>query len=226
MTNIAIIPARGGSKGIPKKNLADLCGRPLISYTLEAALNSKCVDQTYVSTDDDEIAQLSQALGAEVVRRPVEIAQDDTPTLPAVAHVLSSIQVSNKINKVIILQATSPLRQARHIDEAFESFSKEYSSVVSVCEVEHTPYKMYRWRNQRLTDFVDKSYRRAPRQKLPKVYRENGAVYVTTSELIFAGHILGDKPKPYFMSREESADIDVPFDLKMARLLLKERDYG
>ena len=221
--NIAIIPARGGSKGIPKKNIIELCGKPLIAYTIQAAQEAMLIDKVYVTTDDNDIANVSMKYCKNIIMRPDELAKDESPTLPTITHALINIPNNKDISKIVILQATSPLRVSSQIDEAILAYTEEYSSVVSVCEAEHTPFKMYTIKDGRLDDFVDKKWRGKPRQETPNVYRETGAIYVTTTNTLNSGSIIGDNPKPYIMPHEYSIDIDNLHDLKMAQLFLTER---
>jgi CMP-N-acetylneuraminic acid synthetase len=138
---IAIIPARGGSKGIPRKNIRLLAGKPLIAYTIEAAFTSK-MDKVIVSTEDEEIAEISKKYGAEVIERPKGLAKDETPTIDVIFHVLEILKAKNyNPDIVVLLQPTSPLRNAEDIYNAIKLFlDSDCESVVSVCEVEHPPY--------------------------------------------------------------------------------------
>lgn len=221
--NIALIPARGGSKGILKKNIIDLRGKPLLWYTIHAALNSKLIDEVYITTDDNEIAKISSKYCNNIIKRPEELAKDDSPTLPVLLHALETIEKIDQVNKIVVLQPTSPLRQSFHIDEAICSYNKEYSSVVSVCVADHSPYKMYSFDDGHLKDFISKKWRGKPRQSIPEVYRETGAIYVTTIETLKSGSIIGDNPKPYIMQYEDSIDIDNKNDLLIAEMFLRER---
>ncbi len=140
MRLLAIIPARGGSKGIPRKNIRLLCGRPLIAYSISAAQEARSVERIIVSTDDEEIAEISQRLGAEVRLRPAELATDDAPTRPVLAHVVAELAKQSYVpDAVLTLQPTSPLRAARHIDDAAALFAADPSadSLVSCIEVPH-----------------------------------------------------------------------------------------
>jgi len=135
---LSIIPARGGSKGIPKKNIKDLAGKPLINYTIKASIDSDRVDRTMVTTNDEDIASVSRKAGAEVpFIRPKRLAQDETPTLPVIQHTLNYYQDNENYtpDAVILLQPTSPLRTSNHIDEALRKYEKLSSkSLVSVCK--------------------------------------------------------------------------------------------
>jgi CMP-N,N'-diacetyllegionaminic acid synthase len=221
---VGIIPARGGSKGIPKKNIFTLAGKPLLAYTIEAALNSKMLSRVLVTTDSEEIAAVALSFGVEVVHRPEELAGDDTLTLPVLKHALQQIEGSATPDKVVTLQPTSPLRQARHIDEAVNLLSPDWDAVISISDVEQTPYKMYQLDGEKLCPFVEGSLKEMPRQQLPKVYRDCGAVYVTWHDiLIKKGSIWGENFRSYYIDPEYAIDIDNRIDLKFAEVLLKER---
>lgn len=223
---VAIIPARGGSKGIPRKNIRPFCGRPLIAYTIEAALCSKYIEKVTVSTEDEEIAEVSRIYGADVIPRPPELAQDDTPTLPVIQHVIRHLKEVEDFHPdiVVILQPTSPLRTAEDIDGALEKFLEtEYGSVVSVCEVEHPPHWMYTLEGDRLKPVIEGGEGITQRQDAPKVYRLNGAVYVTPTDIIMKqNRELGEDTRAYVMPPERSVDIDSEFDFKLAEVLMQK----
>lgn len=225
---LSIITARGGSKGIPRKNIKMLAGKPLIAWTIEAALQSHVLNRVIVSTDDEEIAEISKKWKAEVpFLRPCDLAKDDSPTLPVLQHALSWLRSSEGyIPEVIVtLQPTSPLRRAEHIDQAIALLQKTRAdSMVSVCLTEHSPYWMKRLEEDRVFPFLDgkKEYQR--RQDLPPVYRINGAIYATRYEILMKeNRILGEDTRALVMDRESSIDIDTPLDFKMAELILRER---
>lgn len=224
---LAIIPARGGSRGIPRKNVRLLCGKPLIVYTIEAAFSSKLINRVVVSTEDKEIADISKEHGAEVINRPPELAQDNTPSLPVFQHASKHLEEMEDYRPeiIVILQPTSPLRIAEDIDRAIEEFlDAEYDSVVSVCEVEHTPHWMYTIVEERLKPLTANGNNVVRRQDAPKVYRLNGAVYVIGRETIMKeNRVLGRNTKAYIMPFERSIDIDTELDFKLAELLMKER---
>ena len=140
----SIIPARGGSKSIYKKNITSLGGKPLIYYTIEAAIKSKKINKIIVSTDDTEIANSVQKLNVEILKRPKSLATDNTKMLPVIQHVINKMELTKNFEELIILQPTSPLRKSVQIDEAISKLDENWTSVVSVCETEHTPYKMYK----------------------------------------------------------------------------------
>ncbi len=219
---VGIIPARGGSKGIPKKNIFPLAEKPLLVYTIEAALNSKMLSKILVTTDSEEIAAVALSCGVEVVHRPAELACDDTLVVPVIKHALQQTEITP--DKVVTLQPTSPLRLSRHIDEAVNLLSSDWDSVVSISEVQLSPYKMYQLEGEKLRPFVEGSIQGMPRQQLPEVYRDSGAVYVTWYDVLMKKNsIRGDNFRSYFIDPKYAVDIDNMIDLKLAELLLKER---
>lgn len=223
---IAIIPARGGSKGIPRKNIRLLAGKPLLAYTVDAAKNSSYIDRVIVSTEDSEIATISQSVGAEVIIRPVEHAQDNSPTVHVLEHVLGEIQSKeNFIPDVIItLQATSPLRQAKHIDEAIEKyFSSDFDSLLGVSHIYEHRFEP----NEDEKFVVPVVKERLGRQHRKPVIIENGFIYISNRELIEQGKILGDKTTSYLVDKKYSLDIDDPHDFFLAeQIILNSPEYG
>lgn len=205
MKIVGIIPARGGSKGIPKKNIKLLNGKPLIVYTIEAALDSN-LDRVVVSTDCEEIASISKEYGVEVIMRPANLAEDKTPTLPVLQDVLAKLD--EKFDAVMTLQPTSPLRIIEDINKSIEIFSsdKEADSLVSVVEVPHNymPEKLMSFDGKYLSGNSESKRR----QEVSKMYARNGAaIYITKSEKI-SEYIFGGRILPYFMSKLNSFDID------------------
>jgi len=226
MSIICIIPARGGSKGIPHKNARLLNGKPLLVYSIQHAQQSQEIERLVVSTDDDEIAAIAAHYGAEVVLRPVELATDDTPTLPVIQHVLQTLDPACVYQRVVILQPTSPLRTAAHVDEAVCLLTPFHDAVMSVCRVEHSPYRMYRVEGERLVPFLANTVQGIPRQHLPPVYRENGAIYVSWRRVIEAGSIIGIITRPLIMDWQSSVDIDNEIDWQIAELIIRRREAG
>ena len=224
---IAIIPARGGSKKILRKNIKLLCGKPLIAYTIITAKQSKYSDNFYVSTENEEIAEISRKYGAEVIERPKELAKDETPTIDVIFHVLEILKMKNYTpDIVVLLQPTSPLRRAEDVDNAIKLFlNSDCGSVVSVCEVEHPPYWSFKIEEGYLKSLFDRRYLRMRRQDLEKVYIPNGAIFVSTPQTLYkyksfyCNHII-----PYIMPIERSVDIDNELDFMLAELLAKK--YG
>lgn len=222
---IAIIPARGGSKALPRKNVKLLLGKPLIAYTIESALKSKYVNKVVVSTEDEEIAEIAKLYGAEVIKRPKELAKDESPTIDVIFHAINALKVENS-DLIVLLQPTSPLRTAEDIDNAIEFFlNNECESVISVCEVEHPPYWDFKIEGGHLKPLFGEEYLRMRRQDLPKVYVPNGAIYVSTPEnLRRYKSFYCSKTIPYIMPPERSIDIDNEIDFMLAELLV--RKYG
>jgi len=221
---LAIIPARGGSKGLPKKNTLNLAGKPLIAWTIEAALDSRCIDQVIVSTDDKDILDISKKYDCEIIKRPSELSGDKVTMLPVVKHALECLGIEYEENTVVVLlQPTSPLRCHTHIDLAVKLFTDKWTSVVGVCEAEHTPYKMYNITNSELKDFTSKRWRGLSRQEIAPVYRENGAIFVFDSNQVINNNTLrGNRPRAFIMDTIYSIDIDTNIDLMIAELILKQ----
>lgn len=220
---LAIIPARGGSKGVPRKNLRELGGKPLLVHSIEHAQATSQVDAVIVSTDDPEIASVAIAAGAEVIQRPPALARDETPTLPVLVHALEQLGGA-EVSRVVTLQPTSPLRRSAHLTEAIERLTPTFDSVIGVCEAEHSPYKMFSIRGEQLLPLIPGCLPGTPRQQLPSAYRENGAVYVTWRDvLIDQRSIWGEQARPYLMDAESSIDIDSILDFTIAEAILKNR---
>lgn len=230
MKNLAIIPARGGSKGLPGKNYKLLNGRPLISYTIQAALESGMFDKVIVSTDSMTIAEIAKESGALVpFLRPQELANDVASSDAAIMHALHFMEEfeDEEYEYVCKLQPTSPLRTAEDIRAAFELlFSKEANSVVSVCECEHSPL----WtgvisEDLRIDNFLSKQLAVTNRQELQSYYRLNGAIYISKVETFKKNEcFFGENSIAYIMEREHSVDIDDILDFKFVELLLNERN--
>ncbi len=224
---LAVITARGGSKGIPQKNTRELLGKPLIAYAIQAALQSKTLNKVIVSTDDKITANISKQYGAEVpFLRPQHLATDTATNLSVLQHAVRYLEEEENhlADIVVCLQPTSPLRSAEDIDQAVTlCVRKSADSVVSLCKVEHHPYwmkKVVEGRVYSLMEEDDKSYPR--RQDLPPVYQLNGAIYVTRKKILLEEErVLGEHTLAYIMPQERSIDIDTPIDLKLAELIMK-----
>lgn len=222
---LALIPARGGSKGIKDKNIISINGKPLVAYSIEEGLKSKYVDMVLVSTDSEEIARISKEYGAEVpFLRPSEIAQDTSPTVEAINHALEVVNAERQFHSLILLQPTSPLRTCEDIDKAIELyFETNCEGVVSVREVNETPILMrYINGEGKLKNVVeyDKSIRR---QDLPKYYILNGSIYISK----ISEENTADVNKlaiPFIMSKEKSIDIDELADVAKTEQYLKEKN--
>lgn len=219
---IGIIPARGGSKGIPCKNVNELNGLPLIAYSIRAAIDSGSIDSVVVSTDDSEIARVAERYGARVpFMRPSGLAADETPTAPVITHVLQSLkEKKEEYGTLVLLQPTSPLRTATHIDEAYSLY--ETSSADSVISV--YPTNEIRWRRTpqgaKRANYIHGSNRRQDRE--PE-YVVNGAIYITGVEAFLQTEDLKNgRTELYEMSATDSIDIDTPFDLWHAEKILTD----
>lgn len=220
-TFLAIIPARGGSKRLPRKNILDLCGKPLISYSIEAGLKSKYISKVIVSSDDNEILTISKEYGAETINRPEYLANDTATTFDALEHTINSLE---KYDYIVLLQPTSPLRNQKHIDEAIELLNeKDANAVISVCETEHSPL----WCNTldeelNMSNFLPKEVLNKRSQDLPKYYRINGAIYICKTEELLKnkGFFLKEKVFAYIMDKKDSVDIDEEIDFKLAQFCL------
>ncbi|MFC1704343.1 cytidylyltransferase domain-containing protein [Candidatus Omnitrophota bacterium] len=229
---LAVIPARGGSKGIPWKNLAELCGKPLIQYTVEAAQASALLSRTILSSDDDRIIDYCKKQDIETpFKRPNEFAQDDSPMIDVIKHAVNFLgeKEGYKPDFIVLLQPTSPLRETRHIDEALEKLiNSEADSIVSVVEIPHscTPASIMEFDGAYLKRCVDVDEKDLLRQKKPRSFARNGpAVLAFTIDcLVNKNSMYGDKILPFFMKKEESVDIDEKLDLKIAECIMKTTD--
>jgi CMP-N-acetylneuraminic acid synthetase len=222
---LGVIPARGGSKGIPNKNLAPLCGRPLLAYTADAVKASTRLTRTIVSTDDPLIAESARSLGLEVpFMRPAPLAVDEAPMLAVLQHAIDAME-SNGFNTdiVVLLQPTSPLRRGEHIDAAIDWLQRvRGDSVVSVVEVPHqfNPASVMKLEDGLLRPFLD-GPTATRRQDKPRLYARNGpAVLAVHARVIRQGSLYGNESWPLGMSVEDSIDIDTPSDLRLAEFLI------
>jgi len=216
MKIVGVIPARSGSKGIKKKNIKNLNGKPLIAYTIEAAKESNLTD-IYVSTDSSEIAEIASSLGSKFILRPSNLARDDSPTLSTLQH-FSSI-IKEKYDAIMTLQPTSPLRSSNDINKAIEIYIRnpEYQSLVSLVRVPHNmSYSKLMYREEK---FFYGNNKIKPRQQVKDSYARNGAIYITSLKIlnksIFEQETLG-----YIMDKVSSIDIDDLEDWQLAEKLL------
>lgn len=229
-TVVAVIPARAGSKGLLNKNVKRLLGKPLISYTIEAALRSKFIDRVIVSTDGKKIAKIARKYGAEVpFLRPAYLATDTVHTPPVIEHAVNYLEKNEnyKVNIVVTLQPTSPLRKAEHIDLGIKKFLKEGTdSLVGVKEA-YPPWWLFKPKGDRIIPFIE--FKKGvlaynlERQQLPKVYQPNGALYVTKRGCLKkTNSLINPRSCAYLLMDEESSlDIDTPLDFKVIEQVLK-----
>ncbi len=216
---IAIIPARGSSKGIPKKNIRLLDGRPLIYYVIKAAKQSTKIEEVYVSTEDDYVAEISGIYGAKVVKRPEELSKDDVPIDPVILHALPVIEkeTGKKYDLIVTIQPTSPLLSPATIDKAIEIMeSGEYNTLISVKEDTHLYWTL------KDGGHIPLYTERKNRQYLDPIYKETGAIIVTTKEIMGKGKRIGDKIYIFEVPKEESIDIDSYEDWWVADNILKK----
>jgi len=228
---LALIPARGDSKRLPGKNIADLAGTPLIAWTIEAALASEYIDRVIVSTDDDEIAATSEQHGADVpFMRSAALSSDDSKSIDAVIDALRKLEADgDEYDYVILLQPTSPLRATEDIDGAIEQLDdNQDDAVISVCEVDHPP----QWSNtlpadKSMVGFLNSDSLNKRSQDFSTYYRLNGAIYIIRTDKVL------DQPSPsfflernisaYVMERSASVDIDSEIDLEYAQFLIEKQ---
>jgi len=225
---LAVVPARGGSKSVPRKNLREIDGTPLVAHQIQTARSADEVNRTILSTDDDEIAAVGREYGAEVpFVRPASLATDDVPVIAAVKHSAEFFGDEGDLpTYTVCLQPTSPFTTAEQLDEAIrKARTTGCDSVVSVTEVTEThPYRAYRLENDRVKP-LEGITREAPdqRQDRPDVYGFTGAIYVRKTELLLewdgADFALGDDMRAVVQAEESSVEIDSEFDLTVARAL-------
>lgn len=220
---LALIPARGGSKGLPGKNIRHLCGKPLIAWSIEAAQAARHVTRIVVTSDDAEILAIAREYGADVpFVRPSKLARDDTPGIDVVLHALDSLP---DYDWVVLLQPTSPLRTAEDIDQAITICLEEGApACVSVCAAPANPWWMFNVRaDGRLVSLLPPEQRPSRRQDLPEIYALNGAVYVNRVDWLRQTHTsLTEETLAYVMPPERSIDIDTLMDFRIAECLLQE----
>ena len=221
---LAIIPARGGSKGIPNKNIIDIGGNPLIKYTIDSALGSKNLTHCVVSTDSDEIADVVKSCGALApFKRPKHLSDDKALSLPVMQHAVEYMEAKQgyQYDLVVMLQPTTPLRQTKDIDSAINLLiDTNADSVISVVEVEgHHPLRMKRIIDGRLVNYIDQGKEdMRPRQDLPPVYIRNGAIYATKRDILMEkDSFVGADSRAYVMPSERSVNIDTFRDLLLAQ---------
>jgi len=228
-TILGLIPARGGSKGLSRKNIKPLLDKPLIAWTIERSLASKYLDRVIVSTDDKEIKDISRKYGAEIpFTRPKKLAEDNAKGIEVVLHAIDWLKKNDRRKQydlLMLLQPTSPLRATEDIDKTIELlFLKEAKAIVSVCEVDHHPL----WSNTLPEDgcmknFIRQEIMNKNRQELPVFYRLNGAIYLAYCNYIKEQKsFFGEKTFAYIMPQSRSVDIDNEIDFKLTEIYKKE----
>lgn len=222
---LALIPARGGSKGLPRKNLAMLHGRPLLDYAIRCGLDSRWVDRTCVSSDDEEILRVGRELGAQTLRRPPEFATDAASAIDVVHHYIDSLSPQDRERNpfIIYLQPTSPLRTAADVDSAVTLMVRHGATMaLSVVEMNKSPFKAFRLDDAgRLASLFDERLSNARRQDLPAAYMPNGAIYIfRVTDFLLRGGFPSNGSVPYVMDETSSVDIDRLDDLRYAEQLM------
>jgi len=200
---LGITPARGGSKGLPRKNIKLIAGKPLIAWTIEAALKSRLLDKYIVSTEDKEIAKISKQYGADVLHRPPELATDEATTLSVLQHAIQQISCTT----VVLFQATSPIRKPGLIDECIREFKdKNYDSLATgfMCK------------------YIEYSKNESRRQSIEGFFYDDGNIYVIKTDLIRKGNRFGKKIGKKLISRWENIEIDDDFDFWLAEKILRK----
>ncbi len=223
---LAIIPARGGSKGIPNKNIMDICGKPLIAYTIEAGKKSKYVDEILVSTDSDSIKGVAELYGAKVpFLRPEELSSDTAKSIDVVLHAIDFYKNNNmNFDYIVLLQPTSPLRTFEQLDEAIEKLiDSNRNSLISVCEADENPVIMRTIQDGKLREVISFGGTNLRRQDLPTFYIFNGALYINSNDmLVHERKFVDENTIPYVMDQESSVDIDTMLDAKLVEVIIKE----
>ncbi len=223
---MAIIPARGGSKRIPRKNVARLRGKPLICYTIEAALEAGLVKNVVVTTDDLEVAEVSKSCGAQVqYPRPKELSGDSSQAVDVLKYSVTLFETDgSRPDIIVLLQPTSPFRNARHIDEAVTLLLETNADTVTAVRkaVEH-PYYLWKVESEKIVPLYTYDHQMTERNKLPPFYIENGSIYAIQRDSLFRFGLYGKKVMPYEMTFLKSVDIDEPVDLAWAEFLISNR---
>jgi len=223
--NIALITARGGSKGLPGKNIYPLSGKPLIAWSIDAAKESGLFEDVYVSTDCSDIASIAEKFGAKVIKRPAELATDNASSHVVISHAIKVLSLVST-DSVMLLQPTSPLRNAADIEKSFEVYEQNdaCSCVISVYEPDNTPAKAYKiLESGEITGLVSADAPYTRRQDLPRCFQPNGAIYLFSVEGFTQSQCI---PKfgvfPYVMEEERSFDVDTLADIQKIEAYLKQ----
>ena len=220
-----LIPARGGSKGIPNKNLIDVNGKPLIFYTINEALKVFSRDSIFVSSDSDEILSYSKSLGVQTIKRPSSISEDNSTSSEVINHFIETIN-NNEDFHIVYLQPTSPLRTAEHIEESIKKYeSLECSSLISVCKSSEYINKVFKLDNQFLEPLLGSTNYKEIRQEIPDTFYPNGAIYIFSIKNFLKNNIIPiNNVAPFIMRRVDSIDIDDNIDLDFVRMILNKNE--
>lgn len=227
MKKIAVIPARSGSKGLRDKNILDICGKPMMNYSIEAAKETDCFERIIVTTDSETYGQIAAAAGAEVVYRGESVSNDRATTFMVLEDLFSKINVD--FDYFVLLQPTSVLRNSRHIEEALNLFEErldDFDFLVSVKEAEHAKVLVNPIEEDRSLKFFDTDFRNYRRQGY-KEYSPNGAIFIgKPAAYMSQKHFFGSRAMAYFMNHFDSVDVDTELDYKLAVLCMNERMKG
>ena len=224
---VVIIPARGGSKGIPKKNIKLLNGKPLIQYSIDIAKKSKYVDSVVVSTDCDEIEKISLELGSQVVKRPDYLSKDESLVAEAIKYTINMLD--EKYDFIILLEPTSPMRTLELVNNCIENLAViDTECLATFCETDLPPARIWKLTDKKAEFYFEDSNPWLPRQRLEKGYQLNGLVYGLKTHIFMKtnndGRILTNNITPILTKREKSIDIDNIIDFKLIELLMKENN--
>ena len=220
-TFLAIIPARGGSKRLPRKNVLDLAGKPLVAWSIEAGLQSQYIDKVIVTSDDEEILKIAKKFGSDTIKRPDELASATATSFSAIKHTIDKL---NNYDYIVLLQPTSPLRTSTHLDRAIELLEdKKANAVISVCLVDHSPL----WSNvlpddRNMKNFIQEEVKNKRSQDFENYYRLNGAIYICKRELLLKeeSFFIHNNIYAYCMDKKSSIDIDDKVDFEVAKALM------
>lgn len=225
MKKIAIIPARSGSKGIVNKNIKNLCGKPLIAYSIEEAIKSNEFEGVYVTTNSKEYADISKRYGAKIIMRDESISNDDAPTFVVIKDALEKI--NNDIDYFVLLQPTSPMRESKHIREACKIFEDNFDCfdfMVSVKEADHNSDLVKPIDDDLSLKYFDQDYSNYKRQN-SREYSPNGAIFIAKpNQYLQRKHFYGNKSIGYIMNKIDSIDIDDNYDFMIVEMFMKKRD--
>lgn len=227
---LGIIPARGGSKGVKRKNIRSVGGKPLIYWSIKVAQESKLLTNYFVSTEDKEISDVAESFGATIFNRPHHLAGDQTPMIPVLQHLcVEAEKLHSRFDYILLMQPTAPMRTAKHIDGAIDLMSKhsDCDSLVSVYQVEDChPSRMYTCKEGFLSKFYEEPAG-SLRQDLEPVYHRNGAIYLCKRELLMEENkLVCESPLALIMNKTDSVNIDDEQDLRIADFLMSELAFN
>lgn len=224
---LAVIPARGGSKGIPGKNIKQFAGKPLIAHSIEAALNCPLIHQTLVSTDSDEIADVATLHGARILRRPDELAADHSLVIDAIKHAVRAVEEGGEtVDIVLLLEPTSPLRRPEDLEKCIRVLMDDKAdSVATFTDAHVSPNRLWRVSGDIVEPFIKGAVPWLPRQKQPKAYELTGQIYGLTRTILFEDEnsisTLSGRIFPVITPRETALDIDTELDFTVAEIVME-----